>query len=95
MFAVADTVVAAWVSAGALIVVAVVSGFSALLVKRLDRTNHEQHGASLSILEGIRDDVDEIKSAVLRDRGRLLDHYQWHANNKPVDEPVDIGGSNM
>lgn len=46
------------------IVVAVISGPIMFMLHRLDRNNTKQHGQNMEVIQGMRDDVREVKADV-------------------------------
>lgn len=54
----------------------------ALLVKRFDKNNTNQHAENQTVLQEIRAEVGDIRKS-------QLEHLEWHVNN-PIPHPPTL-----
>lgn len=70
-----STALIEWIVALSPILVALVGGFIAVLVKRLERRNDHQHAENHAVLSDIRDSVNHLTD-------RFDGHLEWHAEKE-------------
>lgn len=60
------------------VIVAVITGYTAVYVKKLDKNNSSQHDVNLGMLQEIKSDILDLREAVADVRDSQLGHFQWH-----------------
>lgn len=72
-----------------IVLVALITGATAIYVKMLDKNNSSQHHENLTVLNEIKGEVLGLRSDVADVREDQLEHLRWHSEH-PTLSKTDV-----